>query len=812
MQIPGYRIIRKINQGGMSTVYLAIQVSVGREVALKVMSPVFNADPVFSERFQREANIVGQLSHPNIVSIYDIGCYKNLNYIAMDYLPGGSVHDKMRNGLSTAEVLTITREVARALDVAHDKGYVHRDIKPENILFRQDGTAVLSDFGVAKVVSAATRVTNAGTVVGTPHYMSPEQSRGLPIDGRSDIYSLGIVFYEMLTGVVPFQAEEAVAIAIKHLTAPIPTLPGQHSIFQNLLKKLLAKSPKDRYQSGAELVDALENIEQTLSGHPNRRTPFTDPSEMNVMTLLRALIITSYAAIRLRLSDLFSNLSSWRWTPKRGFYLHPKIKVTEVRTEVDSFEDQRETVISTRIQKAAHYEEIATKRLGFVTRGFMLVFVLSVIWSAICVGFVRYNVPSDKFLPNFAHQLIISTAYVVEDYANNAIGRDSQRPPSMVSDQQAASITPPPIPTPTVSTQEPQLTPNQTSNRSITTPNRQTENNETATEVEDKTVEPKPEFVIPTYALTVNVEPNDARIRILNIRERYSDGMPLKSGRYSIEVSKPGFHPIREWQRIRNGDLELNYQLKPDYKTGDVIIDALTDGSNGPEMVVIPGGVFTMGKQGVANASPVREVTISNPIAVSKYETTFAQFQKFVDDQSRPNPDDNKWGRGSRPIINVSWQDAVDFSRWMSAQTGFTYRLPTEAEWEFFARANTTSDYWWGDKDPKDLANCKRGCDSQYAGTFSSKSSPVGSFPQNPFGLHDISGNVAEWTADCFQNHYSGAPIDGSAVTLDDCQRGVIRGGAMNNNSKDLYSYSREGINKTTKRRNIGFRLVREID
>lgn len=172
MQIPGYRIIRKINQGGMSTVYLAIQLSVGREVALKVMSPALNADPVFSERFQREANIVGQLSHPNIVSIYDIGRYKNLNYIAMDYLPGGSIHDKMTTGLSTQESLRITKEIALALDHAHDKGYIHRDIKPENILFRENDAAVLSDFGVAKTVSTASRMTNAGTVVGTPHYLS----------------------------------------------------------------------------------------------------------------------------------------------------------------------------------------------------------------------------------------------------------------------------------------------------------------------------------------------------------------------------------------------------------------------------------------------------------------------------------------------------------------------------------------------------------------------------------------------------------------------------------------------------------------
>src|SRR5690606_30466750 len=200
MQIPGYRIIRKIAQGGMSTVYLAIQISVGRVVALKVMSPTLNGDPSFSERFQREANIVGQLSHPNIVAIYDIGRHENWNYIAMDYLPGGSVHDRMMKGITASEALGITRDIAIALDHAHEKGYVHRDIKPENILFRADNSAVLTDFGVAKGVGVVSRMTNVGQVVGTPHYMSPEQTRGRDLDARSDLYSLGVVFYEMLTG------------------------------------------------------------------------------------------------------------------------------------------------------------------------------------------------------------------------------------------------------------------------------------------------------------------------------------------------------------------------------------------------------------------------------------------------------------------------------------------------------------------------------------------------------------------------------------------------------------------------------------
>lgn len=250
----------------MSTVYLAVQTSLNRLVALKVMAPALNADPVFSERFQREAKIVGRLSHPNIIAIHDVGVSDTTNYIAMDYHEQGSIAGKIQQGMLARECLKIAQNIALALDHAHTQGYIHRDIKPENILLRSDGTAVLSDFGVARSVSNNTQMTNAGTVLGTPNYMSPEQARGKELDGRSDIYSLGIVLFEMLTGKPPYQGEEAVAIAIQHLTAPTPTLPPKYASLQGLLDKMVAKSAQDRFQTGAELADAIDQILEQLQG------------------------------------------------------------------------------------------------------------------------------------------------------------------------------------------------------------------------------------------------------------------------------------------------------------------------------------------------------------------------------------------------------------------------------------------------------------------------------------------------------------------------------------------------------------------
>ncbi|HTK99171.1 MAG TPA: protein kinase [Pseudomonadales bacterium] len=260
LEIPGYSIEREIGRGGMARVYLAVQKKFGRLVAIKVVSPEYTADPSFGKRFVREARIIAQLSHPNIVQVHDAGVNDQCYYLVMEYLRGGDLNRRLKRGLHMQAAISVVKDIARGLDNAHAKGFVHRDIKPENILFREDGSAVLSDFGVARVISSGASITRHGTVVGTPQYMSPEQASGKPLDGRSDIYSLGVVFYRMLTGEVPFKADSAVAVGIRHLQDPVPRLPGHLSAMQNVVDRFLAKKPEARYQTGAEVIDALDGV------------------------------------------------------------------------------------------------------------------------------------------------------------------------------------------------------------------------------------------------------------------------------------------------------------------------------------------------------------------------------------------------------------------------------------------------------------------------------------------------------------------------------------------------------------------------
>ena len=259
--IPGYRILRTLGQGGMASVFLAVQESLDREVALKVMAPALAASPEFAERFLKEGKLTAKLQHPNVVTIHDIGVHNGIYYLSAEFIPRGTLKERITDeGLSVGEALNVLSDIAHGLDYAHEKGVVHRDVKPGNVLFRKDGRAVLADFGIAKAMDGGTSSTMAGMSVGTPDYMSPEQARGEAVDGRSDLYSLGVMLYEMLTGKPPYEAPDAFSVALSHITEPIPTLPPQHAWLQPLLNGLMSKMASERYNTGAAVIAAVQRM------------------------------------------------------------------------------------------------------------------------------------------------------------------------------------------------------------------------------------------------------------------------------------------------------------------------------------------------------------------------------------------------------------------------------------------------------------------------------------------------------------------------------------------------------------------------
>ncbi|MCP4149116.1 MAG: serine/threonine protein kinase [bacterium] len=259
--IPGYKIKKKLGQGGMATVYLGVPDKVHRMVAIKLLSALAFDNPRMAKRFTKEARTLSRLHHPNIVTIYEVGQLKDCHFIVMEYLQD-NLKDRIKKygRLSPEEALHITAQIADALFYAHDKNIIHRDIKPDNIMFRTDGTPVVLDFGIAKHLDSKTKITRTGTSIGTPLYMSPEQCNAESVDGRSDIYALGVVLFEMLTGKPPYQSTTTMGIVRQHLQDDSPKLPKKLQSFQPIIDKMMAKQRKRRVRSKNSLNDIIKDL------------------------------------------------------------------------------------------------------------------------------------------------------------------------------------------------------------------------------------------------------------------------------------------------------------------------------------------------------------------------------------------------------------------------------------------------------------------------------------------------------------------------------------------------------------------------
>jgi serine/threonine protein kinase len=282
-----YQIVEEVGRGGMAVIYKAYHEGLDRYVAVKVLQ-VKQAPPDFLERFNREARAAARLSHPNILPIYDFGHEGGLSYIVMKYAPGGTIEKLMGKPMAPEEAAHFVSQIAAALDHAHGHGVLHRDVKPGNVLLDEGDWVLLADFGLAKLMAADTQLTASGVGVGTPAYMSPEQGQGMEVDARTDIYSLGALLYEMVTGEVPFKADTPMAVALMHIIEPLPPpssiKPDLLPEVEQVIMKAMAKDREGRYRSAGEmaqtLLQALEKRPATPPGTqwlPEEREPTALP-------------------------------------------------------------------------------------------------------------------------------------------------------------------------------------------------------------------------------------------------------------------------------------------------------------------------------------------------------------------------------------------------------------------------------------------------------------------------------------------------------------------------------------------------------
>lgn len=284
-----YRIIGQIGRGGMATVYKAYQASMDRYVAVKILPSELADSAEFAGRFQQEARTIARLEHPRILPVFDYGESDGIHYLVMRYLEAGTLQDRLAAGpLSLEEIDMLFRQLTDALGYAHARGVIHRDLKPANALVDADGNVFLTDFGIAKIMAGTAQFTKTDAVMGTPAYISPEQAQGRPVDQRSDIYSLGIMLYEMVTGQVPFMADTPLAIIFKHVSDPLPLpssiKPGVPPAIEQVILKALAKDPQDRFATAAEFAAAWKRALATTETAP-APLPQPKPDDLTVAAM-----------------------------------------------------------------------------------------------------------------------------------------------------------------------------------------------------------------------------------------------------------------------------------------------------------------------------------------------------------------------------------------------------------------------------------------------------------------------------------------------------------------------------------------------
>jgi len=300
--------------------------------------------------------------------------------------------------------------------------------------------------------------------------------------------------------------------------------------------------------------------------------------------------------------------------------------------------------------------------------------------------------------------------------------------------------------------------------------------------------EPQPPSKKVQYSLNINTSPEQAKVRILNIKPAYQPSMMLNPGKYHIEVTAPDYHTKKVWINITDLPVTEQITLEPTrrlYAAGTIIIETLSDQQPGPEMVILP------------HISPA-----ATPIAMGRNEIKFSEYDKFATASGRELPDDEGWGRENRPAINLSYDDALAYALWLSEETGSTYRLPTQLEWQHAARAGGSSDFWWGEESAEGKANCRSGCDSEWSKIFSSLTAPVASYSANNYGLHDTAGNVREWLGECKSWH------DEQQTS---CATALAAGGSHSDKLSKTTINSFQEMDAGKAYKTTGFRLVLEL-
>ena len=740
----------------MAEVWLAEHKRNKRKAAIKILKRSVLSNSDAEALFLREGEVLAGFDHSNIVKIYDNDKIGDLAYLAMEVLSGGSLLERMQRGpIQVGEALGLTAQIASALEAAHKQQIIHRDLKPANVMLRDETTPVLTDFGAVRLLDRSTIYGRDGSIIGTPIYMSPEQITGQPLTGSSDLYALGILLHELLVGKLPFPGSTIQEIATQHLYAPVPQLPAAISMLQPVLEKLLAKTPDRRYASAQAFIDSLRGMfihDEAL----RRQVSYSGTSEA-WSSQLRAL----------------------------GFALNTAQSEEVRRAQGEYLGAHAPTVPGPAISSAP-----AKPRPTSAERSAAISAALLAKKSRVRVG----EVPQ---IDRRASVKLAATPEVQVKVAETTAVPAVSFPAAEESQITNAGLTAKALP----AVASPVISPEASTAQLAT--------NIAPTISPSKAVE-SPAISAPTISGSAMVAPPGTNKTLWLI----AFAATILIAGYIFWPSSDSVEP--QTPRPTRVEPVAKVEISPQ---GTVFSDVLKDGTSGPEMVVIPAGTFNMGSPETESdrgldEGPQHRVSVSE-FALGKTEVTVKQFQQFVTATGYTTDAEKDSGNSkgcaafkagtvfgdtssytwkqpgfeqspNHPAVCLSWNDAQAYVAWLVKETGKRYRLPSEAEQEYAIRAGTATPFPWGGEvnfacshanvlDQSSLAKLAGfpavECNDKFVLT-----SPVASFQANAFGVHDLVGNVVEWTADCSNASYDGAPIDGSAWTIGDCSRRVLSG------------------------------------
>jgi serine/threonine protein kinase/formylglycine-generating enzyme required for sulfatase activity len=836
IEIPGYQIKREIGTGGMASVYLAVQSSLEREVAIKVMAPQLAADPQFSKRFLQEARMLASLAHPNIVAVYDVGVTPGqLHYFSMQYLPGGDFEARVQRGIEERDLVLTLAGVARALGYAHARGYVHRDVAPGNILYDSNSNPVLTDFGIALTAQAGSRLTSSGFSVGTSHYMSPEQARGGDVDARSDIYSLGVLGYFGLAGKPPYDGADGFAVAYAHVFEPIPRLPSQHAHWQPLIDRALAKDPKDRYADIDQFLDAMAGVvpqyaalfrEEATSGTPAVPPPSAKDPATRVMQ---------------------------------------RVPATEAKAGP----------AKPAVQPAAP-KKTSSPALVPASRNWTRLWPVFIVLAG--VGLIGFALLSRKHPPP---PLPVAVAPTTAPSTPTPAPAPAAEAPALPVTPAAAPAAEPSEATPNT-TSTTSVAPTTTAPAQPVTAMDSIDANEAqaggglAAELANQfptVVDPLEESIkmgrvalaaqrltsppgdnaLERFRLALRIEPKNKQAKqgIADIAKKYieyaeknlaggdsaqfdqylkraadvlkavpdDNDTPKLIAASRSKAAAPFLDKAKTaaaaWDKVAaKSAYEKALQFDPDNaaardglkfvatigEIGFAFRDKLSDGAQGPEVVIVD-TKLAMARHDVTRGEFRRfwataRSQFADPPSCRDRESIFRSSKK----RTWESPDITQ--EDSHPVVCVAWQEAAAYAQWLSKETGKHYRLPSPAEFDAIARkagngackANLADASFKRQFDSKDGSDC----DDGFAGT-----SPVGHFG-GVAGIDDIDGNVREWMGACG----GGAPAQAGS----NCRDFIAKGRSwLSLASKEPATYS-DTFGRDVALNSVGFRVVRELE